>query len=229
VGPGTIGKEVRILRAALRWAVAEKWISHAPNVESPPKPAPRERFLSREEADALVQACGAPHLRLFVILALNTAARRGAILDLRWDQVDLDKRIIHFRRPGRAETKKRRATVPINTTALAALQEAALLAVTDHVIEWNGKPVHSIRHSFENAVKRAGIAYCTRHDLRRTAASWMMMARVPVEEIAAMLGDTPEMVRKVYGRFDPSYLSNAARALEGDTSPRIVIQEEGVA
>jgi integrase len=164
-----------------------------------------------------------------VLVGLHTAARRGAILDLTWDRVDLENRRIAFHRTGRAQTKKRRATVPINNTLLSALQEAALLAVTDHVIEWNGKPVHSIRHSFENAVKRAGIAYCTRHDLRRTAASWMVMAGVPLKQVAAMLGDSEAMVEKVYGRFSPDWLRDAARALEGDTSPRIVIQEEGVA
>jgi integrase len=218
-GDGTILKEVVTLRAALRWAVKEQWIPAAPAIEAPPKPSPRERFLSRAEADALLAACQTPHLRLYVLLALHTAARTGAILDLEWRQVDFAARRISFRKPGRTETQKRRATVPINRTLLSALQAAALTRTTDHVIEYRGRRIAKIRKAFERAVARAGIAYCTRHDLRRTAASWMVMAGVPLKKVAAMLGDTEAMVETVYGKWAPDYLAEAAHALEGDVSP----------
>ena len=94
------------------------------------------------------------------------------------------------------------------------------MAISGYVIEYKGKRVASIRHAFENAVRRAGIAYCTRHDLRRTAASWMVMAGVPLKKVAAMLGDTEEMVEKVYGKWAPDYLEEAARALAGQAGPK---------
>ena len=214
ISNGTIRREGVTLRAALRWAAKERWIAISPDIELPPKTAPRERFLSHVEAAKLLEACKTPHLRLFVLIALNTAARRGAILDLTWDRVDLEAKRIHFRLPGRAETKKRRSTVPINKGLLAALQEARYAAVGEHVIEYKGRPVANIRHAYERAVERAGIPYCTRHDLRRTAASWMVMAGVPLKKVADMLGDTAEMVEKVYGRFSPDYLQEAADALD---------------
>lgn len=215
VAAGTITREGITLRAALHWAKKEGWIKDAPHIALPPKTTPRERFLTREEARTLVDSTRAPHVRLFILLALHTGARRGAILDLQWGDIDLDNRLISFRRAGRRETKKRRTVVPINSTLLGELQSARLVRVTEWVIEYKGRKAGNIRHAFERSVERAGIPYCTRHDLRRTAASWMVMAGVPLGEVAKVLGDSEEMIEKVYGRFSPDYLRRAVDALAG--------------
>lgn len=222
VADGSIRREVTVLRAALAWAMREKWIDTAPYAEMPPRPPPRDRWLTREEIGHLIQACGMPHVRLFVMLAYHTAARRGAILELTWDRVDLDRRRIHYQRPGRRLTKKRRAVVPINTPLLVALQAAKIHAVGEHVVEYHGRPVQSVRTGFDEACRRAGIEDCSPHVLRHTAATHMVMSGVPIAEIARMLGDTIEMVERVYGKHSPDYLRRAADALAGDILPRIV-------
>jgi integrase len=147
------------------------------------------------------------------VLAYHTAARTGAILDLTWDRVDLDNRLIAYAKPGRRETKKRRATVPINTAALAELQPHSLLAISDYVIEYHGRKVESVHTGFRRACQEAGIADCSPHVLRHTAASHMVMAGVPLAEVARMLGDSEAMVEKVYGKHSPDYLRRAADAL----------------
>jgi integrase len=102
ISDGTIRREGGVLRAALAWAVKEKWINPpAPHVELPPVPPPRERWLMREEVAKLIEACATPHVRLFVMLAYYTAARRGAILELTWDRVHFERRRIDYERPGR--------------------------------------------------------------------------------------------------------------------------------
>lgn len=213
VSGGTMRREVTVLRAALAWAARERWIEVAPYVEMPPKPPPRDRWLTREEIDLLIHSARSAHIKLFVVLAYHTAARTGAILDLTWDRVDLDRRIIHYPRPGRRETKKRRATVPINTAALAELQGAYQIRLSDRVIEYHGQPVASIKTGFRRACREAEIVECSPHVLRHTAASHMVMAGVPLAEVARMLGDTEAMIEKVYGKHSPDYLRRAADAL----------------
>jgi integrase len=220
VSPGTLRREITVLRAALSWAFREKWIAEKPYVEMPPKPPPRERWLTRDEIDRLVSGGASYHIRLFVILAYHTAARSGAILDLTWDRVDFDRRIIVYDRPGRRKTNKRRATVPLNTPALAALQEAYIVRTTDYVIEYNGRKVASIKKAFGRACKRAGIVDCSPHVLRHSAASHMVMASVPLKEVADMLGDTMATVEKVYAKWSPDYLRRAADALAGNIKVR---------
>jgi integrase len=215
VSDGTIRREVSALRAALAWAQREQWIDAAPYVEMPPRPAPRERWLTKEEVDQLIRSASSPHMRLFVALAYHTAARAGAILDLEWDRVDLERKLITYDRPGRQQSRKRRAIVPINKVALAELQSARMVAVSDYVIEFRGKPVASIKTGFRAACRRAE---CSPHVLRHSSATHLVMAGIPMIEIARMLGDTVAMVEQVYGKHSPSFLRNAADALAGNVS-----------
>ena len=77
--------------------------------------------------------------KLFIILALYTGARRGAILDLTWDRVSEECDLIDYARPGRPTSKKRRVKVPVPARAKTALLEAKAMAKTEYVIEYNGR------------------------------------------------------------------------------------------
>lgn len=210
---GTIRKSLSVMRAALRWAERKALIDKAPHIWLPPAPPPRDRRLSREEFDRLDAACrNTHHLRLFVWLARYTAARAGAILGLRWSGCDFAKRIIHL---GGAGRQKRRASVPMHPDIAFALALSKEAAETDHVIEWAGKPVKSIKNAFRRAVKDAGLGKeVTPHVLRHTAASWMAEAGIPMSEIAAVLGHSDSRVtEKIYAKYSPTYLQRAVRAL----------------
>jgi integrase len=209
---GTIRVELGLLNTALKWAKKHKKIAEAPWVWMPPAPPPRDRTLTREEANRLIEACDKNHVRLFVTLALNTAGRASALLGLRWQMVDLHAKKLDLGGTGR---QKRRAYLPINPTLHAALTEAKEASLTPFVIEWAGKPIKDINRSFNLAVKNAGLdRKVTPHVLRHTAASWMAMQRVPFEEIAQFLGHTnPALTFKVYAKFHPDYLQEAAKAL----------------
>jgi integrase len=89
-----------------------------------------------------------------------------------------------------------------------------MVAVSDHVIEFRGKPVASIKTGFAKASRRAGVR-CTPHVLRHSAATHMVMAGVPMVEIARMLGDTVAMIESTYGKHSVDFLRRAADALAG--------------
>lgn len=210
----TIRTELGCLRTAMTWGVKAKLIRNAPRIEMPRTPPPRERYLDRDEVSRLLAAASDPHIRLAILLMVTTAGRIGALLELTWDRVDLDRRIIKLA-TNDIGPRKGRATVPINDTLMAALQSAQDAALSRYVIEWGGRQVGSIKTGFNAAVKRAGIEHCTQHDLRRTAGRFMAEAGVPMEEIAQFLGHTnPTVTRSTYAKFSPSYLRNAAGALE---------------
>lgn len=211
---GTIRTEMNCLRAAVKWAAKRGLIATAPHIELPRMPAPRDRYLSRSEAAALIDAAIDPHVRLAILLMLTTAGRIGALLELTWDRVDLERRIIKLA-TNDIGPKKGRATVPINDTLVAALQTARDASVSPYVIEWGGRKVGSIKTGFNAAVKRAGIAHCTPHDMRRTAGRFMVEAGVPIEEVAQYLGHSnPSVTRSTYSQFSPDYLRRAAGALD---------------
>ena len=211
---GTVWTELGHLRIVLNWAEKKGLIDRAPHIELPQKPAPRERHLTRAEALSLLNAEAQPHILLAIRLMLSTAGRVGAILDLTWDRVDMERRRINLRSEGTGP-RKGRAVVPINDTLYEKLAEARLAAQTEFVIEWNGKPVRSIRKGFGVAVRSAGLKDVTIHTLRHSAAVMMVEAGTPMDEVAQYLGHSnPSITYKVYGRFSPSHLRKASKALE---------------
>ncbi|GAB5387035.1 MAG: site-specific integrase [Alphaproteobacteria bacterium] len=206
---GTIAKELRILRAALNLAERRGIIERAPKYRIELKASrAREYWITRDQARLLVAHCEAYHIKLFCELALGTAARKSAILELTWDRVNFETGMISF---GAGHGNKRRSTVPMNTRLREVLDGAWMIATSDFVIEWNSKPVKDIKTGFKAAVKRAGLpAHVTPHVLRHTVATWMAMDDVPLRKIAKYLGDTEEVVERVYAKHSPSYLASAA-------------------
>lgn len=217
VGPGTVLREIGVLRAALGWAVAHRWLGARPVLPDPvQRPRSRERWMDKAEAQRLLAACQTPHVRLFVMLGLMTGARTSAVLELPWSSVDLARRLIDF---GEGHGNKRRAIVPVNDDLLVALQAAKVSASTPYVVEHHGKPVRAIKKGFAAACMRAGISGVTPHVLRHTAATWMVeTGELSDEEIGRMIGDKAETVRKVYGHHSPNYLKRASSALQFSSS-----------
>lgn len=208
--PSTIKTELELLRACLR----HHYGNSAPKLWTPAASPPRDRWLSPDQVQGLLAATETPHVRLFIILAVTTGARMGAILDLTWDRVDFQAGTIDFRPSGRHQTNKRRTVVPMNKRCRGALEEAAKGALTSHVVEYAGQPVASVKKAIASAARRSGVE-CSPHVFRHTAGVWMAQADVPMQKIAQYLGHTSTKVTETtYARYSPSYMRDASAALE---------------
>jgi integrase len=215
IGNGTIVTEMGHLRMTLRWARKHRHISDAPHIEIPTKPPPRDAHLTREQVRALCDACHMPHTRLFIILAISTAGRDAALLELTWDRVDFERGVIRLGALTRIRPMKGRATVPMTNTARDALSEARVSALTPYVIEWAGRRVGSVRTGLQEAARRAGIEGVSPHVFRHSAAVWMAQDGATMKEIADFLGHSnTSQTEKVYARHMPDRLRSAARSLE---------------
>lgn len=232
-GDSTIGGELTALTSALNHAIRHKRLrsDDAPHIEKPPKGAPRRRFLDPWEAVALMAAADAGgrhgertiHSRsgLYVRIALETGGRPEAILQLEWSQVDLERGLINFAKPGEKITSKRRPVVPISQ----ALREAL-------AIEWGnsrrnqwvlGEP-GAIKKGFANAVRRAGLeGWVYPKILRKTWATWASMRGVSMTDIARVLGDSVTIAEKHYAQYSPGYL----RAAIERGRPAVSVHDDG--
>lgn len=217
---GTIWTHLGQLRTSLRWAEKMRLIARAPHIERPAQPAPKDRRLTDAEIARLLAADAEPHIRLAVILMLTTAARVTAVLELTWDRVDLVRGSINLRTSD-STTRKGRAIVPINATARAALLAAREAALSEHVVEWAGGPVRSIKKGFAALCARARLTDVSPHVLRHTAACRMAEAGIPMEEISQYLGHSSVRVTaSVYARYSPDHLRRASEVLEFPTIRR---------
>ncbi len=204
VSDATIRRELSCLSAALRFCYHEQVIGQLPELELPPSPPPKDRFLTREQADQLIAAAG-PRARLFIQIALGTGGRPEAIDGLTWPQVDLDRRFIDFNGPDRAQTDKRRPKVPIADWLYPILAEEQRRAKTIYVLG-NSSSTYT---TFTTARRNAGMSWCTRKTLRHTWATWAAQAGVSIWKIAGVLGDKVETVERVYAHQHPDYLRDA--------------------
>jgi len=131
------------------------------------KPPTKTRWLLPHEAQALLKASHAAlHIWLFIILALNTRARKEAILALTWNRVNSDTGRLDFKEPERPETKKRRTIAPTNKTVRATLLETQEAAQSDYVIEWRGNQVGDIKTMLRKVTRRAVLADVSAHTLK---------------------------------------------------------------
>lgn len=209
----TVWTELGYLRSTLKYAEDERLIGRAPKIWRPTKPDVEMRILNLAQARALIEAANAPHIRLALVMLLGTAGRISAVLDLTWDRVDFDRGTINLRLDN-AETRKGRAVVPMNPATRAALSAAREAALSDHVIEYGGDRIASIKTGFAAAVKRSGIGKVTIHELRHTAAVTMLGAGVPIEKVGQVLGHSNlATTYRIYGRFMPEQMQDAVNIL----------------
>jgi integrase len=208
VSDGTIIKELGVVKAGLSWAGK----GAGAIFEMPETPPARERHITLEEFNRLVDACALPHVKLFYLLGWYTAGRASAILQLTWDRVDFERGQIRLSKgQGR---QKGRATVAIADRLRAALMEAREARTTDYVVEWAGQPVKSVARSFGTARKLAKIEDVSPHVLRHSAAVRMVENGVPLEVVGQYLGHTDlKVTYRVYARFSPTFMKGAAAAL----------------
>lgn len=214
--PDTIRIEMAYLRAALNHAVAKKKLPAAPKIIVPSKGPARERWLTEDEVERLIDGAVELHVKLFIILSVTTAARPSHVLGLQWDRVDMDTRIINFRHLDHVECNKKRPRVPINDCCLEHLQIALALRRTEYVIEFRGEGgFKRIYKSIKEAARRADIKGMSPYVLRHTAGVWMAKARIPMQEIAAFMGHKNlRTTMDHYAHYHPDFLREAASALE---------------
>jgi integrase len=212
---GTIHTELGHLRMVLKWAENNTLIARAPYIERPAKPDPKEYHITRVEAGRLLEAANVPHIALAIRLLLSTGARSTAALELTWDRVDLDRKLINLKNPFDRARRKGRATVPVNDMLYAALIEAKASAMSPFVVEWAGKKVGSIKKGLKAAATGAGLPEVSPHVLRHSAAVWLAEDGHSMSEISQFLGHSnTKITERVYARYSPEHLRDLASSLE---------------
>ena len=224
VGPGTINRELCTLSAALNYARRE-WEWDVPNPIPGRKlrePEGRVRWLTRVEADSLIrvacQEANAPHLPDFIRLALNTGCRKGELLGLEWNRVDLDQNLIHLE--GRHTKTGKRRSIPLNRESRQAIEgrkrfHAAFCPESKWVFAHKtGERILDVKRAFTTACARAGVENFRIHDLRHTCAAWLVSGGVPLAEVRDVLGHTTVTMTERYAHLASENIRAAVAVLD---------------
>lgn len=196
-----------VFNCARRWGFMSE--SLARDVSALPEKEFRERYLSEDEARRLLAALDTDKDRQaahVVKLLLFTGARKSEILAARWEDVDLERRIL---------------TVPLSKSGKARhipLSDAALLVLAEipHKSEWlfpssrAGSHISTIYPAWDRVRERAGLKDVRLHDLRHSFASFLVNSGCSLYEVQKILGHQNPKVTTRYAHLAQDSLLRAA-------------------
>jgi integrase len=185
VAPATVNREMALLKHM--FFQAEKWGLHSGN------PVRLVRFLtednlkcetlSAEEEKDLLDAAP-PYLKDLVQFAVNTGLRRGDVFNLKWEDIDIEKRQLRIV----AQKNRKVHDVFLNSEALEVLDRQR--RDTEHVFTnpMTGQKIQCVRGALKAAVKRAGLKKITFHMFRHTIATRLLQNGEDIVTVKEIMG-----------------------------------------
>jgi integrase len=147
----------------------------------------RQRYLTPDEESRLLAAARQSHwpqMYLLVLAAIDTGARKGELIGLKWADVDLKGRTALLRDTKTGDDRR----IPLS---LAVVEEMLRhrQAANPYVFPGSipGKPMDP-RKAWERLLADTGIEGFRFHDLRHSAASFLLSAGHSLDEIGRLLG-----------------------------------------
>jgi integrase len=170
------------------------------------------RWMTPGQVDRVL-AVSPEHLKPMLIAAICTGLRSQNVMQLDWSEVDLSSRTITVRVKSRKPGGKL-LTVPI---AQPLLVELANIGPRDagRVFLYRGRPIQTdVRRAFLTACRKSKIGEgWTWHHLRHTAASWMVMKKVPIRVVQQILGHGDIRLTMRYAHVSDDSLAQAVDAI----------------
>lgn len=205
VSNATVNRLLEVVRAILRRARDDwQWLNRTPSVRMLPEAKRRIRWLTREEADRLLQALPA-HLAAMARFSLATGLREKNVTRLEWSQVDLARRMAWVH-PDQSKARKPIA-VPLNREAVLVLRgEQGKHSLW--VFTYRGQPVNKANtRAWRRALNRAGIEDFRWHDLRHTWASWHVQNGTPLHVLQELGGWSCYSMVQRYAHLSAQHLA----------------------
>lgn len=212
----TVNKELVLLKAAYNVAIREwEWVDVNPvcRIKMEKSPEARVRYLAAEEFSRLFNAC-AEWIKPMVVVARYTGMRRGNLLSLKWEQVDLSRKLITL-----PKSKTTRYSIPMCEhvhQVLFDLAQGSHLESDNVFREPNGKAYNPTRiwRAFRTACDTVGIVDFRWHDLRHDFASQLAQSGVEILKIQKLLNHADLRMTLKYAHLAPGNLAEAVNVLD---------------
>lgn len=192
----------------------------------------RDRFLSAEEANALLKELKRipwnkkeykelkdPQLHDIALISLHTGARAGEIFGLTGNDIDLENGLIALRDTKNKETRYAPMTgIVKDTLRRRMLEDRNNYIFTDN----KGRKIREVSNAFGSAVERVGLndgvndprQKVVFHSLRHSFASWLAIQGTPLYTIAKLMGHKSISMSERYAHLSPDHKRDAVNGIE---------------
>jgi integrase len=202
--PSTVNRELGRLRHMLNRAVDWGLLEQNPmkGLKFLRENNARQRYLSIEECERLVQACISPRVRAIVVIALHTGMRLSEILTLRHCNLDFHSGLILIPDSKNGEPRH----IPMDSTVASLLTDYPRRPNSELVFANKaGERYLEIRGGFNNACERAGISDLHFHDLRHSYSSFWVMSGGDIYALQHLLGHKSIVMTQRYAHLSPEF------------------------
>jgi integrase len=220
VEPATINHDLRVLRRMMHLAERKQLIARNPflQVDFLKQRNPRPPHILTFDEEEMILRVAVPYIRVLVVLILETGMRsHREALALQWNAIDFANDSLQVR-----ESK---TLAGIRNIALSARCKAELLRWREILgpefsafvfpnLRKPGQSMKDVRHSWEKALKEAGLGYFWIYNLRHTHASRLSAAGIPDLFVAQMIGHSGPSILRKYSKVIDEYRRDAVHKLE---------------
>ena len=211
VAPATVNRELACLKCMFNKAIQWEKFDDNPvrKVQLFKEDNQRLRYLGLDEMKNVIDACQV-NLKPIVIVALNTGMRKGEILSLTWDNVDLEHGIIYLLNTKNSEKRE----VFLNQVVRETLSTLTHHETSPYVFHKpDGVPYKDVRKYFETTMKKCGIINFRFHDLRHTFASQLVMSGIDIKTVQELMGHKSIEMTLRYSHLSPDHKKRAVEVL----------------
>jgi integrase len=203
-GARTTRYDLALIRHCLEFARLE-WGYYLPInpvdlVSKPRLNKPRDRRVGKDDINALMHALKqtkVTYLKPLILFAIETGLRQGELIKLKWNDVDLDSRLLKVKDTKNGEDR----VVPLSNKSLSILQSLPRLGATVFNASHS-----SLQNAWKRLIKRSGLNDLHFHDLRHEAISRFIEQGLTIPEAASISGHRTQSMLLRYAHPDLSYI-----------------------
>lgn len=153
------------------------------------------------------------YMKSLVLLSVNTGLRRGEILSLQWDNIDLNRKVLTV--VGETAKSGKTRHIPLNIEALSILRQWKDRASSDDLVfsGKQGERLKNVKRAWIRILKLAKIKKFRWHDLRHHFASRLVMAGVDLNTVRELLGHADITMTLRYAHLAPEHKARAVEKL----------------
>lgn len=207
LAPATVNRYVAAISSLFTFAskmrlTPKNWVHPCRGIGREREDNEVERYLSEDERSALLLAARKSSwdkLYLLVLMALVTGARRGNLLSLTWEDVDLESGVARLRRTKNGD----RRVLPLTPGVIQELKRFSGNSPKQLIFESSKVPGQPRDPSaaFQRALKDAKVRNFRFHDLRHTCGTYLARSGASTLQVAEVLGHRVLSMTKRYSHF----------------------------